>query len=407
MLKVYHQTNKMHETILRLQKEVMITEQQFIQDFRQLCQDIYNVRQQTALGIDPGYEKMIQAVENVATDDDWNDFCEHHKQDLISENARFLHPDQLEYPNHTHPLVQPVFAARMERNSNFLHRWHEYIYVLTPGKRATAKSIPFTHIHTQAGFLHEYKSSRSYPNKPDASIFVPHYNVSTLSTNLHHNLIFQLQAQERHHLQEYMPTSSSSASTTSSSLSFTSVLSEPSSRRNRSMSSKTLTFRAKSASDMQAWLEHLTELSYRYRPSVSYSAPPFSQPSNATNPEVLITSPTMTVVDSKHQIVNPTSQGESSTVLTPEKESQQDSTPSSIIAPMIVPQDTNTIPSSNDDTKSSSSSPIISSSLTDKEHASPIISSPLSGCLRSESSSSTKDRPFMLMGVCLPEDMQS
>ncbi|KAI7875423.1 hypothetical protein K492DRAFT_199184 [Lichtheimia hyalospora FSU 10163] len=395
MLKVYHQTNKMHETILRLQKEVMITEQQFIQDFRQLCQDIYNVREQTALGIDPGYEKMIQAVESVATDDDWNDFCQHHKHDLISENARFLHPDQLEYPNHTHPLVQPIFAARMERNSNFLHRWHEYIYVLTP-----------------AGFLHEYKSSRSYPNKPDASIFVPHYNVSTLSTNLHHNLIFQLQAQERHHLQEYMPPTSSSASTASSSLSFTSVLSEPRGR-NRSMNSKTLTFRAKSASDMQAWLEHLTELSYRYRPSVSYSAPPFSQPNNATNPEVLITSPTMTVVD-KQQGLHPSSSSSSSshrdtnTVSIPEKESQQDPMPTSIIAPMIVPQDTSnaataSILPSNDDNKSSSS--LVDQQQATKEHASPIISSPLSGC-RSESNSS-KDRPFILMGVCLPEDMQS
>lgn len=191
MLKVYHQTNKMHETILRLQKEVMITEQQFIQDFRQLCQDIYNVRQQTALGIDPGYEKMIQAVENVATDDDWNDFCEHHKQDLISENARFLHPDQLEYPNHTHPLVQPVFAARMERNSNFLHRWHEYIYVLTPGKRATAKVyhlLIYIHKldscmntkavdHIQTNQMHQFLFPiTTYPLYPPIYIIILYFN---------------------------------------------------------------------------------------------------------------------------------------------------------------------------------------------------------------------------------------
>lgn len=265
----------------------------------------------------------------------------------------------------------------------------------------------------QAGFLHEYKSSRSYPNKPDASIFVPHYNVSTLSTNLHHNLIFQLQAQERHHLQDYMPASSSSgASTASSSLSFTSVISEPRGSRHRSMNSKTLTFRAKSASDMQAWLEHLTELSYRYRPSVSYSAPPFSQPTNATNPEVLITSPTMTVVD-KQQV---TSHGDSTTTTTTttesatsdEKESQQPHR--SIIAPMIVPssqdKDTTHSNASNDDVDDKAPSSLVDQ----QQHPSPIISSPLSGCLHeSPSSSSTKEqkRPFMLMGVCLPEDMQS
>ncbi|KAI9493218.1 hypothetical protein BDB00DRAFT_872524 [Zychaea mexicana] len=276
MLKVYHQTNKMHETILRLQKEVMISEQRIVQEFRQLCEDIVKVREQTSLGIDPSLALIMQSIEQLKANNDWDDFVGRFRQHLIPEQARFRHPNQLQYPNHAHPLLQPVFAARMERNSSLLHRWHEYIYVLTP-----------------AGFLHEYRTTKTYPARPDTTIFVPHYNVSTLSTNLHHNLIFQLQQHHRGGARgaggalvnmSHTPSSSTLASY------YASPIAADGGQRTKS-SSKTLTFRAKSAPDMQAWLEHLTELSYRYRPSVSYNAPAFLQPSNAANPEYFVPSP--------------------------------------------------------------------------------------------------------------------
>ncbi|KAG2217266.1 hypothetical protein INT45_009306 [Circinella minor] len=281
MLKVYHQTNKMHETVFRLQKEVMISEQRIVQEFRQLCQDMITIQeQQTCLGIDSHLQHIIEAIDQLQADDDWNYFVNRFKQHLIPEQARYRHPNQLQYPNHAHPLLQPIFAARMERNSSLLHRWHEHIYVLTP-----------------AGFLHEYRNASSYPTRPDTTIFVPHYNVSTLSTNLHHNLIFQLQriATTNNIVSLSRTNTTSSASSSASVVSSSSLSSAMPNKRYynfiKSTSSKTLTFRAKSAPDMQAWLEHLTELSYRYRPSVSYNAPPFLQPSNATNPECFVSSP--------------------------------------------------------------------------------------------------------------------
>ena len=61
MLKVYHQTNKMHETVFRLQKEVMISEQRIVQEFRQLCQDMITIQeQQTCLGIESHLQHIIR-----------------------------------------------------------------------------------------------------------------------------------------------------------------------------------------------------------------------------------------------------------------------------------------------------------------------------------------------------------
>ncbi|KAI9318561.1 hypothetical protein BX666DRAFT_1876760 [Dichotomocladium elegans] len=366
MLKVYHQTNKMHETVLRLQKEVMISEQQLVQAFKQLCHDIYKIREQTPLGIDATYEKMKQAVEATQADADWHAFMASFKDDLIPEHARFLHPDKLRYPNHSHPLLQPLFASRMERSSSFLRRWQEYIYVLTP-----------------AGFLHEYRSSKSYPIKPDTTIFIPHYNVSTLSTNLHHNLIFQLQPQA---LPKHIYAFSSSVSDISSSTSTLSSYMSSREPRIKLTRNKTITFRAKSASDMQLWLEHLTQLSHRYRPAVSYTAPPFLQPTNATNPEIFIASPAMTA-----KARNPSARPGpdlGANKETPAHEGQEQ-------------QEEEQQPP---ETLSSSSSSSSSAKEQKKEKKKTSSTAGHVARVRSRASNS-KTKSFQLTGVCLPDSM--
>ncbi|KAL0076236.1 hypothetical protein J3Q64DRAFT_1358456 [Phycomyces blakesleeanus] len=265
IIKLHRQENKFHETVLRLQQETLISEEQLIEEFRSLCQQLYAMQEKSELGIDRGFQMVMDTFEKVKMDGDWQDFAERAKDNLVSENAAFRRPDErLEYPNHTHPLLEPVFAARMERKSSVLHHWHEHIYVLTP-----------------AGFLHEYKSTKTYPEHPSTSIFVPHYNVSTISTHLlHHNLVFQLQPQSSGGASRklFYPAPSSLSSVprewgSASSSSPRSML--------RPSSSKTITFRAKSAKDMQAWLEQLTACSHRFRPSVSYTAPPDLEPTRS------------------------------------------------------------------------------------------------------------------------------
>ncbi|KAG0743600.1 hypothetical protein G6F23_005897 [Rhizopus arrhizus] len=236
MIKVYRQENIVHETVLRLQKEILISEEQLVEEFRHLCQQIYSMREQSSLGVDRGLDSIMKAFNAIKMDSDWLNFCQQNSEHLISEKAAYRHPEFLQYPNHTHVLLQPIFAARMERRSTVFHQWHEHIYVLTP-----------------AGFLHEYRDVKNYPAKPDGTIFVPHYKVSTLSTNIHHNLIFQLQphAASRNMLNGYAPALPKDWRTSKPRLGL----------RDRF----TWTLRAKSAVDMERWVKDLTSLSERYR----------------------------------------------------------------------------------------------------------------------------------------------
>jgi hypothetical protein len=258
MVKVYRQENKIHETVLRLQRETLISEEQLVEEFRRLCQHIYSMREASTLGIDRGLESIMETFNNIKMDSDWINFCQQNNDHLVSETAAFRHPDHLQYPNHSHALLQPIFAARMERKSIILQHWHEYIYVLTP-----------------AGFLHEYRSGKNYPSKPDATIFVPHYKVSSLSTNLHHNLIFQLQphAASRNLLKNQ---------------GCTTVLPKEwrtSKPRLGCVDRWTWTLRAKSAADMESWIEHLTYSSERYRPpTINHLAPHVGSPP----PEIVV-----------------------------------------------------------------------------------------------------------------------
>ncbi|KAI7886848.1 uncharacterized protein EV154DRAFT_605573 [Mucor mucedo] len=257
MVKVYRQENKIHETVLRLQRETLISEEQLVEEFRRLCQHIYSMRETSTLGTDRGLESIMETFNNIKMDSDWLHFCQQHNDHLVSETAAFRHPDHLQYPNHSHALLQPIFAARMERKSLILHHWHEYIYVLTP-----------------AGFLHEYRNGKDYPSKPDATIFVPHYKVSSLSTNLHHNLIFQLQphSASRNLLKNQgCPTVLPKEWRTT----------KP---RLGCVDRFTWTLRAKSAADMESWIQHLTDSSERYRPSVVNHFIPPIQPDIVISP---------------------------------------------------------------------------------------------------------------------------
>ncbi|GAA5798448.1 hypothetical protein HPULCUR_003851 [Helicostylum pulchrum] len=258
---VYRQENKIHETVLRLQRETLISEEQLVEEFRRLCQHIYSMRETSTMGTDRGLESIMDTFNNIKMDSDWLNFCQQNTDHLVSETAAFRNPDHLQYPNHSHALLQPIFAARMERKSIVLHHWHEHIYVLTP-----------------AGFLHEYRNGKDYPSKPDASIFVPHYKVSSLSTNLHHNLIFQLQphSASRNLLKNQgCPTILPKEWRTT----------KP---RLGCVDRWSWTLRAKSAADMESWIEHLTYSSERYRPSAINHLGPVAHPETVVCPDPVI-----------------------------------------------------------------------------------------------------------------------
>lgn len=232
MIKVYRQENRIHETVLRLQHETHISESHLVDELRRLCHDTTTTTSSTV---------------NETDNDDWAHFLTHHQQHLIPESAPFRHPDHLQYPNHTHPLLQPIFAARMEKRHRFMNCWHEYIYVLTP-----------------AGYLHEFRNTTQYPHHPDRSIYIPHYKVCAISTtHMHHSLVFELQPHR--------------ASRQTATLGWPRVKH----RWSALMDRWNWTMRAKSVEDLEVWVRCLSECSQRIEPSVLIMKQPTMMQSEA------------------------------------------------------------------------------------------------------------------------------
>jgi hypothetical protein len=226
MIKVYRQENRIHETVLRLQHEAHLSESHLVDELRRLCDD------------------TTTSTASETETDDWTYFLTHHQQQLIPETASFRHPDHLQYPNHTHPLLQPIFAARMEKRHTLFNYWNEYIYVLTP-----------------AGYLHEFRNTTHYPHQPDRSIYVPHFKVCAISaTHLHHSLVFELQPHR--------------ASRQKPALGYPRVKH----RWGVLLDRWTWTLRAKSVEDLEMWVRCLSECSQRIEPSVLIMKQPAAQP---------------------------------------------------------------------------------------------------------------------------------
>jgi hypothetical protein len=243
MVKVYSQENKIHETVLRLQREILVSEEQIVLELKQVCQQMYQLYESSNLGLDKGIQHIMTTMDGIQSD--WQKFHQDHQHHLVSENAAFRHPDHLQYPNHTHPLLQPIFAARMERKSHFRRKWKESIYVLT-----------------EAGFLHEYMDPHDYPGRPKASIFIPHFKVSSVSTHLHHDLIFEIQPHKASRIKTGSPNKQW----------------HKTAPRLGCHDRWTWKLRAKSAQDMEVWIKHLTNCSERYR-----------QPCSQLVPEIIVT----------------------------------------------------------------------------------------------------------------------
>ncbi|KAI8388427.1 uncharacterized protein BYT42DRAFT_611474 [Radiomyces spectabilis] len=233
LTKVYQHENKIHDTVLRLQRQVRRSEENIVEEMRQLCLEMDELYKDKWPRNYSGIRSIMQLFDGIQKHDDWYHFVDRCKDQLVSDRAGFRHPEKLRYQNHNHPLLQPLFAARMERKSSVLQQWQEHIYVLTP-----------------AGFLHEYKHAKNYPARPDCSRYVPHFKVTTLSNNLQDNLIFRLQ-----------PGTVSHATDGSIPILANEWISTAPSIMNKASPNRGLTLRAQSAEHMQVWLSHLFRLS--------------------------------------------------------------------------------------------------------------------------------------------------
>ncbi|KAK4518162.1 uncharacterized protein ATC70_001513 [Mucor velutinosus] len=155
---LYKQENRLHKDFLETQDSYRRFEQEkIINVYTELFQTFERYRVQHHLENLEGVTKVAGIFNAIETDAEWLDFVQHHDNELVKSNAAFKDEQALDFPNASHPLVQPLAIGVLQRHHG--KKWHEEYYVLSP-----------------VGLLHRFKSEQDLlntPLKPEATMFVP------------------------------------------------------------------------------------------------------------------------------------------------------------------------------------------------------------------------------------------
>lgn len=123
----------MHKDFLDTQDSYRRFEQEkIINVYTELFQTFERYRIQHHLENLEGVAKVAGIFNAIETDAEWLDFVQHHDNELVKSNAAFKDEQALDFPNASHPLVQPLAIGVLQRHHG--KKWHEEYYVLSPGK---------------------------------------------------------------------------------------------------------------------------------------------------------------------------------------------------------------------------------------------------------------------------------
>lgn len=130
---LYKQENRLHKEFLETQDKYRQFEQEkIINVYTELFQTFEDYRIQHRLENLEGVIKVATIFNAIETDAEWSDFLHHHENELVKQTAAFKDELTLDFPNISHPLVQPVIMGYLQRNHG--KKWTEEYYVLSPGK---------------------------------------------------------------------------------------------------------------------------------------------------------------------------------------------------------------------------------------------------------------------------------
>ncbi|CAO0794697.1 unnamed protein product [Mucor circinelloides] len=165
---LYKQENRLHKDFLETQDSYRRFEQEkIINVYTELFQTFERYRIQHRLENLEGVAKVAGIFNAIETDAEWMDFVQHHDNELVKSNAAFKDEQALDFPNASHPLVQPLAIGVLQRHHG--KKWHEEYYVLSP-----------------VGLLHRFKSEQDLlnaPLRPEATMFVPQCTILINSTS--------------------------------------------------------------------------------------------------------------------------------------------------------------------------------------------------------------------------------
>lgn len=132
-MELYRHENKLHKDFLTAQDEYRQFEQEKVIDvYTQLFQTFETYRTEHGLERSEGVSKIVSIFNAIEKDSEWQEFLHHHQNELVKSTAAFKDENALDFPNASHPLVQPLLMGDMKRKVGS-SKWHNEYYVLSPG----------------------------------------------------------------------------------------------------------------------------------------------------------------------------------------------------------------------------------------------------------------------------------
>ncbi|CAO3611976.1 unnamed protein product [Mucor hiemalis] len=159
---LYKHENQLHKEFLNTQDSYRQFEQEkIINVYTELFKTFEEYRVEHRLENLESVAKVSRLFSAIETDAEWLDFLQHHENELVKQTAAFKDEQTLDFPNVSHPLVQPLILGNLQRHHG--KKWTEEYYILSP-----------------VGLLHCFKSEKDFrhsPLKPDTTMFIPQSTV--------------------------------------------------------------------------------------------------------------------------------------------------------------------------------------------------------------------------------------
>ncbi|KAG0948071.1 hypothetical protein G6F57_005662 [Rhizopus arrhizus] len=159
IVNLYKHENRLHKDFLAAQDNYRQFEQEkIINVYTKLFQTFENYRTTHGLERSEGVSKIVNIFNEIESDSEWLEFLHHHQNELVKSTAAFKDEHVHDFPNASHPLVQPLITDDLKRKIGS-SKWHNEYYVLSP-----------------VGLLYCFKSETDFhhrPYQPNFSTFVP------------------------------------------------------------------------------------------------------------------------------------------------------------------------------------------------------------------------------------------
>jgi hypothetical protein len=127
------QENRLHDNILRLQREVGVFEYKTIESVRHIMTKYQEYRLRNKMEDKDYIGTVMQTFDAIKPDTEWNEFVRRNQYNLVQENSAYKTENMVEYPNQDSKFVRAIKIGPLQLKTGMVKGWTEGVYLLTPG----------------------------------------------------------------------------------------------------------------------------------------------------------------------------------------------------------------------------------------------------------------------------------